>query len=169
MIIMLVRHAEQRNDKLTRQGKLQCKLAVNDGEMVKFSKIYCSPAGRCVETAKYFELAYNLPLEICPELKERELLSTVEPQSMREQEWFDNYLNPKFSSRNPEGCKEYLQRSFRLFDRIVREHKKKNENVIIVAHSGTLYALSAYIHGEGQAKNITWMRMGACNKVYFEK
>lgn len=169
MILMLIRHAEQENDKLTKLGKLQCKLALKDGEKVKFSKIYCSPANRCVETAKFFEKAYKIPVEICPELKERELLKNANPQTKTEKDWYKNYLNPEFSSKNPEGCYEYLKRSFSLFDKLVKVHKPKNENVIIVAHSGTLYALSAFVHGIDKAKDITWMRMGACNKVYFEK
>lgn len=168
MIIMFVRHADAKNDKLTKLGKKQCKLAVKGKEKVTFSKIYSSSTARCVKTARYFQLKYKLPLVISEGLKERELLPNPEPQNEKEKEWFDNYLNPFFSSKNPEGCKEFLSRNFIEFKKIIDEHIDKNENVILVAHSGTLYSLMAYVNGIQRNKNITWLRAGNCSKVYFE-
>ena len=93
MIIMFVRHAEDKNDKLTKLGKLQCKLFLKSDETVKFDKIYTSPANRCLQTAKAIQHKWKLPLEICENLKERELLETAEPQNEHEQEWYNNYIN----------------------------------------------------------------------------
>lgn len=168
MIIMFMRHADAKKDKLTKLGKKQCKLALKDKEKIKFSKIYCSSANRCVKTARYFQNKYKLPLEISYDLKERELLSTVEPQTEHEKEWYNNYLNPEYSSKEPEGCKEYLTRNFVEFKKIVDEHFGKNENVMIIAHSGTLYALAAYVNGIAKGKPITWMRIANCSKICFE-
>ncbi len=168
MIIMFVRHGEAKNDKLTKFGKLQCKLAVKDKEKFKFAKIYSSPANRCVKTARYFQNKYKIPLDILYNLKERELLKTANPQNEQEQEWYDNYLNPEYSSKDPEGCKEYLTRNFVEFKKIIDEHLDSQENAIIVAHSGTLYALAAYVNGIAKGKNITWLRIANCSKVYFE-
>ena len=39
---------------------------------------------------------------------------------------------------------------------------------MIVAHSGTFYALMAYINGLQKNKNINWYRIGTCDSVYFE-
>ncbi len=168
MIIMFVRHGDSKNDKLTRLGKKQCKLAVKDKEKFTFAKIYSSSANRCVKTARFFQNKYKISLEICHNLKERELLKTASPQNEKEQEWYDNYLNPEYSSKEPEGCKEYLTRNFVEFKKIVDNHIEKNENAIIVAHSGTLYALASYVGGIAKGKDITWMRTANCSKVYFE-
>lgn len=165
---MFVRHGDSKKDKLTRLGKKQCKLALKDKEKLEFAKIYSSSSNRCIKTARYFQNKYKIPLEISFNLKERELLKTIEPQNEQEKEWYENYLNPEYSSKEPEGCKEYLTRNFVEFKKIVDEHIDKNENVIIVAHSGTLYALSAYINGIAKGRNITWLRIANCSKVYFE-
>lgn len=168
MILMFVRHADAKNDKLTKLGRKQCKLALKDKEKFKFTKIYSSPANRCVKTARYFQNKYKIPLEILYNMKERELLKTVKPQNEQEQEWYDNYLNPAYSSKEPEGCKEYLTRNFVEFKKIIDTHIENDENAIIVAHSGTLYALYAYINGIAKGKDITWIRIANCSKIYFE-
>lgn len=168
MIIMFVRHAESKNDKLTKFGKIQCKIAAKGKESIKFSKIYCSSANRCLSTARYFQKKYKLSLEVCESLKERELLANKQPQNEKEQEWFDNYMNPMYSCESPEGCKEYLARNFVEFKKIIDDHFDKNENVIIVAHSSTLYALYSYIHGISKGEDLVWARAGNCSKVYFE-
>lgn len=168
MIIMFVRHGDAKNDKLTKIGKKECKLAVKNKEKINFSKIYCSVTPRCVKTARYFQLKYKLPLVVLDGLRERELLPNAEPQNEKEKEWFDNYMNPFYSSKEPEGCKEFLTRNFIEFKKIIDEHIDKNENVILVAHSGTLYSLMAYINGIKKNGNINWMRAGNCSKIYFE-
>ena len=101
-------------------------------------------------------------------MKERELLKTGKPQNEKEQEWYDNYMNPMFSFDSPEGCKEFLTRNFVEFKRIINHHFERNENAIIVAHSGTFYCLMAFINGIQKNKNINWYRLGTGNKVYFE-
>lgn len=168
MIIMFVRHADAKNDKLTKLGRRQCKLALRAKENIKFDKIYTSNTNRCIKTARCFQLKYKLPVEVLEGLNERELLPSSEPQNEKEREWFDNYMNPLYSSKEPEGCKEFLTRNFIEFKKIIDEHIDKNENVIIVAHSGTLYALMAYVNGIKKNRNINWFRAGNCSKVYFE-
>lgn len=168
MLILFVRHADAKNDKLTKLGKKQCKLAVKSKDGIKYSKVYSSSARRCIKTARYFQLKYKLPLEVLKGLKDRELLPGLEPQNEKEKEWYENYMNPLYSSTDPEGCKEFLTRNFIEFKKIIDEHIDKNENVIIVAHSGTLYALMAYVNGIRKNKNINWFKAGNCSKVYFE-
>ena len=168
MILMFVRHADAKNDKLTKLGKKQLKLLFKEKESFEFMKIYASPANRCVKTARPFQIKDKLPLEIVEGLRERELLKTEKPQSEHEQEWYDNYLNPMYSSESPEGCKEYLARNFVEFKRIIDNHIENNENAIIVAHSGTFYALNAYINGLQKNKNINWYRLGSADRVYYE-
>ena len=132
-------------------------------EQFEFAKIYCSPANRCLKTARPFQVKRKIQLEIVEGLKERELLKTEKPQNEVEQEWYDNYLNPMHSNESPEGCKEYLARNFIEFKRIIENH-----NAIVVAHSGTFYTLMAYVNGLQKNKNINWYRIGSGDRVYFE-
>ena len=55
MIIKFIRHADSKNDKLTKLGKKQCKLAFKQKDSISYSKIYSSSAGRCVRTARYYQ------------------------------------------------------------------------------------------------------------------
>lgn len=100
------------------------------------------------------------------DLRDREALHH-DPETEEEQFWYDNYLNKNFSSLKPEGCKEFLQRNFDVFDRIISEHKQKNENVILVAHSCTFYAIQEYFN-KSSGEEINYYRLSNCAKVYFE-
>ncbi len=168
MILMFVRHAEAVSDEITEFGKRQIELAVQEEINHKFAKIYTSPANRCVETASAFCEKLNLGIEVVDGFAERELLKTKYPKNKKEQEWYDNYLNPIYSSKSPEGCKEYLARNFREFKKIINKHFEKNENAIMVAHSCTFYALMAFLNGVYKNKNIKWYRITTCGRVYFE-
>ena len=77
-------------------------------------------------------------------------------------------MNPLYSSEKPEGCKEYLTRTFMEFERMVKTHIEKDENIVIVAHSCTTYALSAFINGIKKDHDIVWSRIGNCSRLYFE-
>lgn len=168
MIIMFVRHADALDDKITNLGYKELEVLKEYKEDLKFSKIYTSSANRCKVTAECLKEKLNLPLEVSLNLKERELLKEDKPTNLQEQIWYDNYLNPGFSSKKPEGCKDFLERNFEVFDKIIKMHKEKNENIIIVAHSGTLYVLLAYIYGYNKNNNLPWRRIGNCGRIYFE-
>ena len=166
MIIMFVRHAEALDNVLTNLGKRQCELMCEQSENYMFSKIYCSSVSRCKETAKYLKDKYELDIEYYDELRDREVLNE-EPKTDGEREWYDNYLNKEYSHSNPEGCKEFLKRSFEIFDKIVNKHKSKNENVILVAHSCTFYALQEYVN-PSKGKDVNYCRLSNCSRIYFE-
>ncbi|MBO5344274.1 MAG: histidine phosphatase family protein [Clostridia bacterium] len=168
MILMFVRHAESKRDRITKYGKKQCKNLRKEKEGFEFAKVYTSPANRCFKTGRVFQKKFRIELEVVEGMKERELLKTGKPQNEKEQEWYDNYMNPMFSFDSPEGCKEFLTRNFVEFKRIINHHFERNENAIIVAHSGTFYCLMAFINGIQKNKNINWYRLGTGNKVYFE-
>ena len=165
---MFVRHAEAVSDEITKFGKKQLAMVSDEEERFEFAKIYTTPANRCRETAGAYQKKFNLDVQVLDGLRERELLATKKPQNEKEQEWYDNYLNPLYSSSEPEGCKEFLARNFTQFKKIVNEHFDKNENAVIVAHSCTFYALMAFVNGIYKNKNVNWYRIGTCNKVYIE-
>lgn len=166
MILMFVRHGESVKDELTEFGKKQCELMVLGDDEYKFSKIYCSVANRCKQTAEYLSEKYNLETEFLKGLKDRELLNR-NPETEDEKIWYDNYLNKTFSHKNPEGCKEFLERNFREFDNIINTHKQRNENVILVAHSCTFYAIQEYFNHSAE-NEIKYYRLSNCSRVYFE-
>lgn len=163
---MFVRHGDAEEDELTQLGKKRCELMCEGEETYKFSKIYCSTVNRCKETAEYFERMYGLDVEYFADLKDRETLSG-KPKTKDEQEWYDNYLNKNYSHKNPEGCKEFLERNYKVFDKIISKHKSKNENVILVAHSCTFYAIEEYFK-KSDSDEIKYYRLSNCAKVYFE-
>ena len=139
---------------------------VQGKEEYEFSKIYSSVANRCRMTTGYFKEKFGLEVEFLKGVKDRELLSG-KPNNDDEQEWYNNYLNKNYSHKNPEGCKEFLERNFAEFDKIINAHKDKNENVILVAHSCTFYAIQEYFN-RTENENIKYYRVGNCSKVYFE-
>lgn len=166
MIILFIRHAEAKKDKLTKYGKKQAKIIFKQPEDYEFSKIYSSPTKRCLDTAKIFNKTRKLSLELDERLKERETLSRS-PQNKDEQLWYDNYMNPQFSNYAPEGCKELLERVYEFLGERIFEHYQKNENIVIVSHSGIFYAVMSYFN-KGKKGNINWYKLGNCSKVYFE-
>lgn len=166
MVIMFVRHGDAIDDKLTKLGKKQCELMVSQDENYAFSKIYCSVQNRCKETADYLKKKYGLTVEYSSKIIDRETLNH-EPKTADEQEWYDNYLNKNYSHQKPEGCYEFLKRNFEEFDKIIKNHKERNENVILVAHSCTFYAIQEYFN-KCSSHEINYYRLGNCSKVYFE-
>lgn len=167
MIILLVRHAEDKNDLLTKRGIKQCESMIDYDEQYIFSKIYTSPTKRCLDTARALNKKFDVDIQIEEGLTERDQLER-KPETEKEKLWYDNYLNPGFDNEKPEGCKNYLDRNFAVFKKIISEHFDKNENAIIVAHSGTSYALSAYVNGVKDGEDIKWIRIGNCSKIYYE-
>ena len=166
MLILFIRHAEAKNDKLTSFGLKQCELLSNQTEDYEFFKIYSSPAYRCKKTAEYYNENKHLKLEIDERLNERETLENS-PQNEFEKLWYDNYMNPKFSSKQPEGCKELLDRVYDFLDEKISFHKQKNENFVVVSHSGIFYAFMSYFNRE-KTGDINWYKIGNASKVYFE-
>lgn len=166
MIIMFVRHGEAKNDELTNLGKKQCELMVEQNEDYKFLKIYCSTTNRCRQTASFYKDKLKLETVYLDKLKDRELLGH-DPENDDEQEWYDNYLNKSYSHKNPEGCHDFLKRNFEIFDNIIKTHKDKNENVILVAHSCTFYAIQEYFN-HCLDDEIKYYRLANCSRVYFE-
>lgn len=167
MIILFIRHAEAKNDKLTKIGKKQARLLGKQQEDYEFSKIYCSPTKRCLDTAKSYNKSRKIPLEIDGRINEREQLETA-PKTKYEQIWYDNYLNPKFSALEPEGCKEFLERVYEFLHEKIFEHYQKNENFVMVSHSGIFYAVMSYFSKAKKGDNINWYKLGNASKVYFE-
>ncbi len=164
MKIVLLRHGESKNDKLTKLGKKQVKLVLNQLKSYDFKKILCSPQTRCIETAKIVSKHLKQSFQIEDNLKERWQLEHS-PVTKEEELWWNNYLNYNFSTTLKESCKDYLDRNFKVFN-FLKQNFCENDSVLIVAHSATSYALLNYVVG---VKNpIYWTKIGNANFMVFE-
>ena len=165
--IFFVRHGDASDDKLTKLGKKQAKEITKQLNYENIKKIYCSPLKRCLETAKIISKKLNLEIEIINDLKERNKINN--PKNNIEKEVNENYLNYNYINTKYDTCNAFINRSFDAFDKILENHKNRNENILIIAHSSTIYALNAYITGIPSDGNIVWIRAGNCSKICYEK
>lgn len=164
MKIILIRHGKSQNDKLTKEGKKQVKLAVKQLKNFKFKQIISSPLNRCKETAKIICKRLKCEFEINDDLRERWQLGH-DPITNEEKLWWDNYLNYEFKTTLKESCKDFLDRNFKVFN-LLKEKFCDDDYVLLVAHGATSYALLNYVIG---IKNpIQWMEIGNANFIFFE-
>lgn len=169
MKICFVRHGDNANDKLTRLGRLQAKLVCNDLAYENITKIYCSPKQRTIDTAKIIGKKLKISdIEVCDSITERQKLRQLDVQNDNDIKYNENYLNCKYSSHNPEGCKEFCDRIFGFLDKVIDMHFPNNENILIVGHSSMAYVLNAYFTGVPKDNNLVWVRLGNCSKICYE-
>lgn len=162
MRIVIVRHGKYKNENLTHEGKCQIKLVSKQLEKFCFEKVFCSPLKRCTESAKIICKHLSLDYEIKEELTERWQLGH-KPTNKEEQLWWDNYLNPNVETKMPKDCKTFKNRTWKVFDEIIKTYQK---DVLIVAHSATTYALLNYmLKNEGEWK---WQEIGNGEYVCYE-
>lgn len=176
MRICYIRHAKDKVGKdvifkgdtsLTMQGKRILKQTIEYYDKEKAVAIYTSPNKRAVQTAEIISKRYNIPVIVKEGLRERIKFDYVKG-SEDEKIFWENYLNYNFQTDKFESCKTYIDRNFEVFKEIVDLHDKKDENVILVGHSATLYALNTFFNGIPRNKQIKWMQCGNCCMVKFE-
>lgn len=160
MKIILIRHGQAYNDKLTSLGKKQIKLLKKQLKGYNFQKIYSSPTGRCLQSARI--LAGKKEVIVCEGLDERFQLAH-RPTNAEEQEWWDNYMTPQFFSSVGECYSDFLKRSYRVFDEIIKS--ESGHDAVVLAHSATSYALYSYLAGSDK---VLWTRLGYGNMICFE-
>lgn len=176
MRICFIRHASDKigNDvdikgdsELTRDGIKLLKKTIEYYDNENISAIYTSPNKRALQTAEIIHKRYNVPVYVKQGLKER-VKFDYKVGTIDEQEFWENYLNYNYVSDKFETCKSYIDRNFEVFDEIIKTHDHHNENVIIVGHSATLYALNTYFTGIPKDNQIIWLQCGNCSMVKFE-
>ena len=176
MRICFIRHAEdkERKDngtfedtKLTTFGKKILRQTIKYYDDENIAAVYSSPNIRAIKSAEIIAKRYNVPLIVEENLRERKKFNYV-VGSDDEKEFWDNYLNYSYKTDKFETCKEFIDRNFEVFDKIKKAHNDLNQNVIIVGHSATLYALNTYFNGIPKDNQIVWMQCGNCCMVKFE-
>jgi len=176
MRICYIRHANDKfgNDVdmkgdagLTRAGRKLLKQSIEYYDSENAVAIYTSPNKRALQTAQIIQKRYNIPLYVMDGLRER-IKFDYKLGTTDESEFWDNYLDYSYKTDKFETCKQYLDRNFKVFDEIIKRHDSLNENVIIVGHSATLYALNTYFNGVPKDNKIIWMQCGNCSMIKFE-
>ena len=166
MRIILFRHGERQGDNLTKVGKRNVKVMSKQLKEFHFKALYCSPATRCMQTTQILLKKLNLPdLQVREGLDERWQLKHA-PTSKEEQAWWDNYMNLDYRSSTFETCHDFVTRNAKVFDEI-KENFDDEDDILIVAHTATAYALLAYITKKSNGV-IDWIKIGNCNYLTFE-
>ena len=175
MRICFIRHASDIKSKvlgedtsISMAGKMQVKQAIRYYDKERAKVIYTSPCKRALQTAEIIAKRYNIPIVVMPELAER-IKYDYQKGSEQERIFMENYLNYDFDTDEFESCKKYIDRNFKAFDQIIANHYEKDENVILVGHSATLYALNTYFTGIPKDNQIVWLQCGNCSMIKFEK
>lgn len=158
-----MRHGDHIENKLNKLGKKQVEFSSKYLEKLNISKIYCSPINRCKESACIASRVLKKDIIIDNRLREREKIASQREE--KDLEWYNNYLNVNYSSSDPEGAKEFFGRIKDFVEYIIRKHDF-SENVLLVGHSSTLYALAAYFYGV--KSEAIWMALGNGSIVCFE-
>ena len=64
-------------------------------------------------------------------------------------------------------CRDFIEKNFKGFYKILENHKEKNESVVIVAHSSTSYALTTFVNGVPSDRKIGWTQCSNCAVIKF--
>ncbi len=168
MRVILFRHGENVGDELTAQGHRTVKNVGKQLREFNIKKIFTSSAKRCQQTTEILSKILNLKnIVVKDELKERFQLHRL-PGNKAEQRWWDNYMNLSYvepkNDRVGETLQEFVARNNKIFNEILKT-SNKDEDVLIVAHSATSYALTSFIYNTNEIK---WMKLGNANYIMFE-
>lgn len=163
MRIYFMRHGDYNKESLNSLGKKQVKYSSRYLKDVNIVDIYSSPLTRCKESALIASKLLKKEIIIDERLREREKIAAM--RNSDDEKWFKNYLNVNYSCKKPEGAKQFFSR-IKEFVLDIKEKHSEEENILVVGHSSTLYALAAYFYNI--VDEAVWMAMGNGSIVCFE-
>ena len=166
MKLIYVRHGEVAipNGPLSERGIKQAEGTIDYIAPEAPVKIYCSPQLRAKQTAEIIAKGLNLEVEVLQELNERMQVSIDDEEALIIE---NNYFNYDYKNDRIQTCRDFIEKNFEGFYKIMANHKEKNESVIGVAHSSTLYALATFVNGVPENRKIVWMQCSNCAVVKF--
>ncbi|MFH1288177.1 MAG: histidine phosphatase family protein [bacterium] len=185
MKIYLIRHGESiLNGENKIQGKIDSALSptgIRQAEILakslqkdKYNFIYCSELLRAKQTAEIISLHLGLPISFHKDLAEIYLgeWEGKAPDDVN-LEYDGGY---KKWQKNPtktlipgaENIPEFKQRINKVFKSIIKNHKD-DDNLLIVAHAGTITAIIAYILKGNFDKLITNMSLTNTGITYIQR
>lgn len=169
MKIIFIRHGDYnpKTEKLTLLGKLQMLFVRKYLENERIDLVLSSPKLRALEGAKILNKKWDVPLLISRDLREREILIT-DDDKLRER-YQENYFDMTDESEEYETCKAFVDRTIKGISDAIKSNKSA-KTIVVMAHSSTLYALSAMVNGTEEKDKIKWMQCncGACIKFHLE-
>lgn len=165
--LIYVRHGDTNvnTGKLTLKGARQIKGALKYLENENVSAIFCSPRTRTLQSSNILNEKFKAPLYIIKEINERQMLSEGE-RFLYGDEFDKNYLNYDYENDKFETCKDFIDRCFIGFDKII-EKAANNSTIIVCAHSSTLYALNTYLNGIPKNNQINWLQCSNATVIKF--
>jgi broad specificity phosphatase PhoE len=165
--LILVRHGESEGNRqriyatnthelpLTQRGYQQAQQAANTiATRFRAALVVSSPYVRARETARVIAERLGLPLEIEPNLHEREV------GTLRGQPYGSILAAPGYNAQRPwewkpdggESFEEVKARVAPILDRLAREHG--NRDVVVVSHGGVMMTLWAHVTGRWDAAHV---------------
>ena len=164
MKLIYVRHGEVAypNGPLSERGRVQAEGTIDYIALENPVKIYCSPQLRAKQTAEIIAKGLNLEIEVLPELDERVRVEKDEELVVE-----SNYFNYDYENSKIQTCRDFIEKNFKGFYKILENHKEKNESVVIVAHSSTSYALTTFVNGVPSDRKIGWTQCSNCAVIKF--
>lgn len=158
MKIYITRHGETIwNKENRRQGWLNSDLSVKGieetkrlGESLKhipFERIYCSPLGRAIETAKLIKGDRSIPMVVCENLKEMnfgvwEGMANDEIDEHYREQNFNLWNRPHlYETKGGESFDTLFARVEKALDEIIAAEAHTEGNVLLVTHGVTKKAI----------------------------
>jgi len=162
--LILVRHGESSGNRdrifavsphelpLTELGYIQAQAAARRiAELFGPSLVATSPYARAHETARIIAGALHVPIEVEPDLHERELgAHRGRPyDSLLEAPGYDPTRPWAFKPEGGESYEEVQARVGPILDRLAGAHA--GGDIVVVSHGGVMFALWAYVMGSWDA------------------
>lgn len=188
MRLLLVRHGQSQanidgiiqgaDDPLTEVGRQQAHRAGQYlGERHEVTHLYASPLARARETAEIIStyLAPDLALE--PGLAEIDAgiavgmtwdaWSEANPDKVARMRTEERTIHDRWEGG--ESGKEFSDRVFAAYDRIVTSHLGTDDTVTVVSHGGPLAWIAARLHGDSLERwPFAWSRFTNCSITEIE-
>ena len=153
MNLYVVRHGEtdmgknhiiaNETEPLNANGIRQAQNLHNELEKLRIDRIYVSPIQRAKDTLFYFHLSKDIPVEIEPRIKERDM-GKYAGVPFYDLDW-DNFWGFHSNQKYP-NCESMADTFFRVSD-FINELIEKDENVLFVTHGGISRAIYWYMNG----------------------
>lgn len=185
MKIYLIRHGEsilngedkiqgQIDSALSPAGIHQAELLAKSLQKDKYNFIYCSELLRAKQTAEIISVQLGLPISFHKDLAEIYLGEwegkTPEEVNLTYDGGYKKWQKNPTRTLIPgaENIPEFKQRINKVFKSIIKNHKD-GDNLIIVAHAGTITAIIAYILKGNFDKLITNMSLTNTGITYLHR
>lgn len=156
MKIYITRHGETlwnkenrrqgwKNSDLTEMGIEDAKRLGERLKSITFDRIYCSPLGRAIETARYIKGEKETPIIICEDLKEInfgvwEGMSNAEIDALYAEQNFKFWNKPhEYVPVEGETYDSLINRTEKVLNQIIE--KEKGNTILIVTHGVTKKAI----------------------------